>query len=308
VAEGCRKQGGGLFLKLSRPNLITTRPDPTNQPINPRRGLEALVDEGLVRGIGVSNFSIKQVEDILKAARHKPVVNQVGAGWLLRACMFVCGGAHVHVDAPTLTAGTYNHQPPPPQVELHPLLAQRKMVGVLFRQGVACVAYTPLGCPKGGSEGEVLGHPVVKEVAARVGRTPAQVRSRGRGGVNCRVTGWQLVSRLDDAPGTTESNRNQTNTNQPNSNQVLLRYNMQRGVPVIPKASSQPHLAENIAHAFDWRLSNADKAALDAIDSGRRFIDGGWHQWADAEEGGILKPSLVLKAAAATAAAAAAAK
>jgi diketogulonate reductase-like aldo/keto reductase len=77
---------------------------------------------------------------------------------------------------------------------------------------------------------------------------------------------------------------------------VLLRYNMQRGVPVIPKASSPPHLAENIAHAFDWRLTNADKAALDALDCGRRFIAAlPGHEWGDAEEGGVAKPSLVLK-------------
>lgn len=72
---------------------------------------------------------------------------------------------------------------------------------------------------------------------------------------------------------------------------------MQRGVPVIPKASSAPHLTENIAHAFDWRLSNADKIALDGIDKGRRFIDCPWHVWEDPEEGGIAKPSLVLKGA-----------
>ncbi|GBF92732.1 alcohol dehydrogenase [Raphidocelis subcapitata] len=174
------------------------------------RGLEALVDEGLVSGLGVSNFSIAQVEELLKIAKHKPLVNQV---------------------------------------ELHPLLAQRKMVGVLLRQGVVCVAYAPLGSHTA-DQNQVLEHPVVVEVAARNGRTPAQ---------------------------------------------VLLRYNMQRGVPVIPKASSPPHLAENIAHAFDWRLSNADKAALDALDAGRRFILSPWHEFPPAEEGGVAKPSLVLK-------------
>ena len=78
---------------------------------------------------------------------------------------------------------------------------------------------------------------------------------------------------------------------------VLLRYNMQRGVPVIPKASGAAHQSENIAHAFDWRLTNADKAALDALDCGRRFIKyvDPSKGWPDAEEGGIAKPSIVLK-------------
>ena len=175
------------------------------------RALEALVDEGLVRGLGVSNFSLAQVEALLSAARHKPLVNQV---------------------------------------ELHPLLAQRKLVGVLLRRGVACVAYSPLGAPSDARPPELLTNPVVADIAARAGRTPAQ---------------------------------------------VLLRYNMQRGVPVIPKAGSDGHLAENFSHAFDWRLSNADKAALDALDAGRRFVSAPWHEWEDPEEGGALKPSVVLK-------------
>ena len=37
--------------------------------------------------------------------------------------------------------------------------------------------------------------------------------------------------------------------------QVLLKWNVQRGVPVIPKAGSEPHLAENIEGLFAWRLT-----------------------------------------------------
>ncbi len=40
---------------------------------------------------------------------------------------------------------------------------------------------------------------------------------------------------------------------------VLLRWNMQRGVPVIPKASSAEHLRENIEGAFSWHLTAAQK-------------------------------------------------
>lgn len=41
--------------------------------------------------------------------------------------------------------------------------------------------------------------------------------------------------------------------------QVLLRWNLQRGVPVIPKASSPGNLEANIKDAFSWRLSNEQK-------------------------------------------------
>lgn len=39
--------------------------------------MESLVDKGLVRAIGLSNFNARQVDDILSTAKHRPVVNQV---------------------------------------------------------------------------------------------------------------------------------------------------------------------------------------------------------------------------------------
>ena len=44
-----------------------------------RSAMEALVDAGLVRAIGVSNFSLVQIESLLATCRIKPVVNQASA-------------------------------------------------------------------------------------------------------------------------------------------------------------------------------------------------------------------------------------
>lgn len=41
--------------------------------------MEKLVDEGLVKSVGVSNFNISQLERLLSVCRIKPAANQVKA-------------------------------------------------------------------------------------------------------------------------------------------------------------------------------------------------------------------------------------
>jgi diketogulonate reductase-like aldo/keto reductase len=42
--------------------------------------------------------------------------------------------------------------------------------------------------------------------------------------------------------------------------QVLLRWNVQRGVAVLPKASSQSHMLDNIQGLWEWQLTYEQKA------------------------------------------------
>ena len=47
--------------------------------------------------------------------------------------------------------------------------------------------------------------------------------------------------------------------------QVLLRWAVQRGIPVIPKSGNRERIVEN-SKIFDFSLSREDMAALDALD------------------------------------------
>jgi diketogulonate reductase-like aldo/keto reductase len=47
--------------------------------------------------------------------------------------------------------------------------------------------------------------------------------------------------------------------------QVLLRWAVQRAIPVIPKSANRDRIEEN-ARIFDFELADADMAALDALD------------------------------------------
>lgn len=60
-----RKPGGDLLMK------------PTRRIESTWRAMEGLIEKGLVRAIGVSNFSVTQIEEILSSATVVPAVNQV---------------------------------------------------------------------------------------------------------------------------------------------------------------------------------------------------------------------------------------
>lgn len=55
--------------------------------------------------------------------------------------------------------------------------------------------------------------------------------------------------------------------------QVLLRWQVQRGVVAIPKSVTPSRIAENAA-IFDWELSAEEVAAIDTLDCGCRLIKG----------------------------------
>jgi alcohol dehydrogenase (NADP+) len=106
------------------------------------KGMEMAVEQGYTRHIGVSNFSLKKLTELVGNCKMKPEVNQV---------------------------------------ELHPLLQQKQLVAYCRNENIIVTAYSPLGSKdraaslKAGDEPEMMKNPVIVEISNRHKCTPAQV-------------------------------------------------------------------------------------------------------------------------------------
>lgn len=109
------------------------------------KAMEELVDLGLTKSIGVSNFNISQIERICKIAKHKPVINQV---------------------------------------ECHIYLPQNELFDACKKLGLAVTAYAPLGSPgrikqlRGKDDPVVLEDPVIRKIAKRYSKSTAHILLR----------------------------------------------------------------------------------------------------------------------------------
>lgn len=101
--------------------------------------MEKLKDAGLVKAIGVSNFTQPQLETLLQNCKQKPCANEV---------------------------------------EFHPYLFQKSLAEYCKSTGIQLIAYSPLGAgaPAGGHS--LLEHPTVTALAAKHGKSAAQVLVR----------------------------------------------------------------------------------------------------------------------------------
>ncbi|CAH8566613.1 unnamed protein product [Heterobilharzia americana] len=102
--------------------------------------MEKLVDEGLTKSIGLSNFNKRQIESILKHCRIKPVNLQI---------------------------------------EIHANFPNTKLVEYAQSIGLTVTAYAPLGSPAGiPGRSNLLTEPWVVSIAEHHKKTPAQVLLR----------------------------------------------------------------------------------------------------------------------------------
>jgi diketogulonate reductase-like aldo/keto reductase len=138
-------------------------------------GMERAREAGYARSIGVSNFGVDDLRQLLAIATVAPVVDQV---------------------------------------QFSPYEYRTALLDSCRENGIALEAYSPLGT------GRHLASDTVGRIGRRQERTPAQ---------------------------------------------VLLRWCIERGIPVIPKSTHRERIAEN-AEVFNFRLSEEDIAELDALD------------------------------------------
>lgn len=143
------------------------------------RALETLYKEGRVKAIGVSNFQIHHLEDVIKDAEIKPMVNQV---------------------------------------ELHPYLSQQELLSFCKEQGIQLEAWSPL------MQGQLFDQPVLKQIADKHGKSVAQ---------------------------------------------VIVRWDLQRGIVTIPKSTKEHRIIENVA-VFDFQLTEEDMALINSLNEDQR--------------------------------------
>jgi len=148
---------------------------PEGGPLSAWSGMERASEAGHARSVGVSNFSVEELQRLLPTTSTPPVVNQV---------------------------------------QFSPYEYRKGLLAWCDGNGIALEAYSTLGT------GRHLKGDTVVRIAHRHERTPAQ---------------------------------------------ILLRWCIERNIPIIPKSTHRDRIAEN-GQVFDFSLSEDDMAQLDALD------------------------------------------
>ncbi|CAO1408325.1 unnamed protein product [Diamesa serratosioi] len=133
---GYKESGDVLFPKNAKDEIEFSEVD----FLDTYKAMEDLVDAGLTKSIGVSNFNAKQIDRVVAGARIQPVTNQV---------------------------------------ECHPYLTQKRLIEHCRAKNIIITAYSPLGSPNRPwakpEDAQLMEEPKIVEIAKRLNKTPAQI-------------------------------------------------------------------------------------------------------------------------------------
>jgi diketogulonate reductase-like aldo/keto reductase len=149
--------------------LILHQPLPSafDKTIDAYRALEKLLEDGKVRAIGVSNFMVDHLTQLLDATNIVPAVNQI---------------------------------------EVHPYFQQREVQALGAQHGIVTQAWSPIGgitfYREGGSHTSTLEDPIIVGIAEAHSKSPAQVMLRwhlqqGRSAIPKSTKPHRIAENLD---------------------------------------------------------------------------------------------------------------
>ena len=141
-------------------------PSDSEATLGAYRALETLLADGKVRAIGVSNFMVEHLTQLLDQSTVVPAVNQI---------------------------------------EVHPYFSQREVQAAGAAHGILTQAWSPIGgitFYRDGQHGSTLQDPVIGAIAETHGKTPAQVMLRwhlqqGRSAIPKSTTPHRIAENID---------------------------------------------------------------------------------------------------------------